>query len=50
MIPNDLKAGLEQTPKSHVKTVASVQHSACFLHWDKKYDCLKISVSMESYF
>jgi len=31
MIPSDLKAGLEQTPKSHVKTVASVQHSACFL-------------------
>jgi len=30
MIPTDLKAGLEQTPKSYVKIVASVQHSACF--------------------
>ena len=26
----DLKAGLEQIPKSHVKTVASVQLCACF--------------------
>jgi len=48
MIPSDLKAGLEQTPKRHVKTVACVQHSACFKRWDKKYDC-EISESMESY-
>lgn len=37
MIPSDLKAGLEQTPKKscmyikHYRTVDSVQHSVCLL-------------------